>query len=72
MRASRAKEGGYYSSRYDDPLRAMVNSHADEDAHKAASARLAGAIDGVLAKHGLLDAITHAPQRGAQALLLEA
>ena len=50
----------------------MVNSHADEEAHKAASGRLAGAIDGVLAKHGLLDAITHEPQRGAQALLLEA
>jgi hypothetical protein len=72
VRSSRAKEGGYYASRYDDPLRAIVNGHEGAEARSVASARLAAAIDAVLAKHGLLDAITHESQGGTQALLLEA
>lgn len=72
VRARRAKEGGYYSSRYDDPLRALVSSYDGEEGRATASARLAEAIDEVLAKHGLLDAITADTQHGTQALLLEA
>lgn len=72
VRSLRAKEGGYYSARYDDPFQAIVSSHAGEAERAAASGRLADAIDGVLAKQGLLDAIGDASQSGRQALLLEA
>lgn len=72
VRARRAEEGGYYSARYDDPFRALVNNYDCDGARTAATTRLASAIDDVLSKHGLLDAITNDSQSGTQALLIEA
>ena len=73
VRARGAQEPGY-RYRHDDPLRAISNDYDGEDAHAAAQALLGGAIDEVLTRHGLLQAITDQsqPQPQSQVLLLEA
>ena len=75
VRARGAQEPGY-RYRHDDPLRAISNDYDGEDAHAAAQALLGGAIDEVLTRHGLLQAITDQskpqPQPPSQVLLLEA
>ena len=58
---------GGYLSRYDDPLRDYVRSH-DQASSSNAAELLGLAIDSVLRKHGMLDALTYEP-RGASGVL---
>lgn len=64
---ARSGTRGYYSQ-WDHPINQFMRN--DNDAHTAGEAMLARALDTVLERHGLLEALTH--EADPQVLLLAA
>ena len=69
LRRAQCADGHY--SRYDDPLRDYVRDHGADSTSNAA-ALLGQAIDSVLERHGLLEALTHEQATPAALLALAA